>query len=312
MKRFTTDPSAPAALRMTEADEPTLGPSECLVEVKAYSLNRGEIGFAPSKPAGSPIGWDVAGIVAQAADDGTGPAVGSRVVAFLEKADGWAERINVPTDAVAVLPDSVGFELASTLPVAALTALHCCEKAGPLFGRRALITGATGGVGLFAVQIAKAMGALVTAQVRRDDQVPLVRTYGADEAVVSPEGAELASVAPFQLIVDGVGGPIIPHLVNALVPGGTLCCYGASAGNEGVLRIFPDFVGNGSNRRILGMTLYTEAERHADAFARLLPHVEAGRVTMEISRTEPWEKTPELAQGLLDRTFLGKAVATLP
>jgi NADPH2:quinone reductase len=109
---FITDPAAPGGLRLAEdLPEPAPGPAECVVELRAFSINFGETLLIKQRPDGWRPGQDVAGVVLRAAADGSGPPEGARVVAYLEW-EGWAERIPVPAHAVAVLDDRVSFELA--------------------------------------------------------------------------------------------------------------------------------------------------------------------------------------------------------
>lgn len=148
IRAVVVTPAAPARLAIDTVVSTAPPPTAALVRVAAISLNRGEVRRAQSDPAGARPGWDLSGVVEQAAADGSGPPVGSRVVGFLPSG-AWAELVAVPTHALAVLPDSVTFAQAATLPVAGLTALLGLEKAGSLLGRTVLITGASGGVGDF-------------------------------------------------------------------------------------------------------------------------------------------------------------------
>src|ERR1700722_1384022 len=119
---------------------------EVTVRVNAISLNRGEVNRAVrvAEPGWRP-GWDFAGVVEETAPDGSGPANGARVVGMLPSG-AWAERIRVPTNAVAALPDEVTDAQAATLPVAGLTALHGLRQGGLLLGRKVLIDGASGAI----------------------------------------------------------------------------------------------------------------------------------------------------------------------
>ena len=120
----------------------------------------------------------------------------------------WAERVVVPTHALAELPDKVTFSQAATFPVAGLTALYALAKGGPLLGRRVLVTGATGGVGDFAVQLARLAGAHVTASARRADQVAGLRQLGAHEVTV---GDDIPRVAQVRCRHRVGGGPDARH-----------------------------------------------------------------------------------------------------
>ena len=179
------DHAVPGTLALREVASPTPLPSEALVRVAAISLNRGETRRAMEAADGWCPGWDLAGVVTQAAANGSGPRTGARVVGFL-RSGAWAESVVVPTNALAALPDSVTFAQAATLlrwpdgPV-------CLTKRGLLLHRRVCITGATGGVGDFAIQLAHLAGAQVIAQVRRPDQVAVVKQIGADDVVIGED-----------------------------------------------------------------------------------------------------------------------------
>src|SRR5689334_25030610 len=145
-RAVVVDPAAPGRLTIASVPDPTPDRSEAVVRVRAISLNRGEVRRAGMAAAGWRPGWDFAGEVERAAADGSGPRAGSRVVGMLGEG-AWAERVAVPTHALAELPDKVTFSQAATLPVAGLTALYAMAKGGLLVGKRVLVTGATGGVG---------------------------------------------------------------------------------------------------------------------------------------------------------------------
>src|SRR5438105_12192743 len=177
----TGDQASPLTLR--EVEDPSPAASEALIEVKAASINRGELRLLSTRPSGWRPGQDVAGIITRQAADGTGPPAGSRVVAMVDQA-GWSEHVAAPTSRIGLLPESVNFAQAATLPVAGLTALRTLRLGGMLLGKRVLVTGATGGVGHFAVQLARPAGARATGTSRDTDlralQGPYHRTLESD------------------------------------------------------------------------------------------------------------------------------------
>ncbi len=309
MRRLVSSPNAVGGLAFEETQMPNTNFYECLVRVKAFSMNRGEVGFAQRNEPGTSIGWDVVGEVEETAQDGSGPPKGTRVVAFCTRMDGWAEYVAIPTDFLAPIPNAVSDTVAATLPVAGLTALHCVEKGSRLLGNRALLTGATGGVGLFAVQLAKLMGAESIAQVRKPEQEDFVRSYGADDVIVTSTGKEAQRLAPYRLIVDGVGGELFSNLTGFVAKGGTIVSYGSTGGNE--IKLVPsDLYGKGGQHTIYGLTLYTEVEFESasSGLARLLSLVEKGDLKTHIAKEESWDEAGVIASELLERKFSGKAV----
>src|SRR6202163_4107575 len=182
----TPNGNAPVELRQTP--EPAPGLHEALVAVQAFSLNRGELRSFRNAEEGWIPGQDISGIVLRQAADGSGPPAGARIVALMDEF-GWAERVAVPTQRIAVLPDTVSFAAAAALPVAGLTALRTLRHGAPLLGKRALITGAAGGVGHLAVQLAARSGARVTAVVGNAERARVLDGLGAAEIVTRIEDA---------------------------------------------------------------------------------------------------------------------------
>ncbi|WP_246148745.1 zinc-binding dehydrogenase [Nonomuraea turkmeniaca] len=213
MRALIVDPDAPGSLRLGTAAEPVPAPHQLMLEVRHISLNRGEVAFAGQRPPGTVHGHDAAGVVARAAADGTGPAAGTRVVAF--GAGAWAERMVVDTTAVAEVPREVDLADAAALPMAGITALRTLQSRS-ILGRRVLITGAAGGVGRYAVQLAALGGAHVIASAGSAARAGGLAGLGADEVVIGLDGID----RPVDLILDNVGGPQLAAAWKLLAPGG--------------------------------------------------------------------------------------------
>lgn len=175
--------------------------AQALVEVHAISLTFGELGFLEQmhKPGDVP-GWDAAGVVVRAAADGSGPRPGARVTTAGWNG-AWAELRAVDTSELADLPVDMDFGAASALPVAGVTALRAIRSLGSVVGRRVLVTGASGGVGGFAVQLARRAGAHVVASVSGEGRGEGLHKLGAREVVV---GLDAVS-EPFHGVLDHVG-----------------------------------------------------------------------------------------------------------
>src|ERR1700730_947404 len=139
MLAVVNTPGGPEPVAIREVPEPQPKRNEALVEVRAFSLNRGELRLFQVRPEGWRPGQDISGVVLRAAADGNGPRAGERVVALTDNA-GWAERAAVPAHRMAVLPDNVLIEEAAALPVAGLTALRTLRHGAPLLGKRVLVT----------------------------------------------------------------------------------------------------------------------------------------------------------------------------
>src|SRR5579883_2986389 len=227
IRAIVVDPEAPGRLAIKEVAAPQAGPAEALVQVKAISLNRGEAMMARVAEAGVRPGWDLAGTVIQQAANGTGPQSGSRVLGSVPSGS-WAEQVAVPTHRLAELPAHVTFAQGATIPTAGLTAFRALQKGGLLLNKHVLITGSTGGVGQFALQLARLGGASVVATVRDARHEALVREAGADEVIVEDDLAPAQTYGPYHLILDLVGGKALESALSLLATGGTCVLAGAS------------------------------------------------------------------------------------
>lgn len=287
-------------MRLADVEEPVAAESEALIQVRATALNFGEVHFIDHmrKPGEVP-GWDAAGVVVQTAADGSGPPVGSRVVGF-HGAGGWAERRAVPTENLAVLPDSVDFGPAAALPVAGVTALQSLRALGPVVGRRVLITGASGGVGRFAVQLAARAGAHVIAAVGSTARGAGLTALGATEVVVG-----LADVAePVSGVLDNVGGPLLAEAFSLLDDGGSLQSIGMASNQPSTID-FEVERRSGVRKRLEPFTVRTP---FGPDLAYLVELLAAGELDPQIGLRTSWNDVSEAAEALLDRRVAGKAV----
>ncbi|MFL5629426.1 MAG: zinc-binding dehydrogenase, partial [Ktedonobacteraceae bacterium] len=301
------DPSAAGRLVIRDVDYPSALPSEALVRVKAISLNRGEVRTVFNAEAGLRPGWDLAGIVEKEAADGSGPRTGSRVVGMLGSG-AWAEVVAVPTTILAEIPESVSFAQAATLPVAGLTALWSLERGGLLLDRLVLITGASGGVGHFACQLAKQIGARVVGVVRKPEHTAAVRAAGAHQVIVSEDLSEAREFGPYDLILESVGGRSLANALSMLASGGVCVNFGASGSSEVTFDARSFYLTGGAS--LYGFIIFYELTRKSGAedLGRLAGMIADGRLRPLIDVEAPWTQIGEIAQRLLDRRITGKAV----
>lgn len=310
IRAVVVDPAAPQRLAMREVAAPTPLLSEALVQVAAISLNLGEVRRVTMAEAGWRPGWDFAGVVEQPAADGTGPRKGTRVVGLLDAA-AWAEVVAAPTSMLAALPENVSFAQASTLPVAGLTAYRALSKGGLLLGRRVLITGASGGVGHLAIQLARQAGAYVVGVARRPEREAAVREAGAQQ-VVSGEDLEVArQYGLYHLILDSVGGQVLGKALSMLSPGGTCVNFGISGGTETTFDARQFFTTGGVT--FYGFYLFHELEHKAGAedLGVLARMIADGHLRPTIDKEVPWTEISSMVQQMLERRFTGKIVLTL-
>src|SRR4051812_20434245 len=179
MRAIVATAEGPSWTERREVPPPAPAANEALIAVRAFAVNRGELTLVRRRDGWQP-GQDVAGEVVQPAADGSGPAVGERVAGLAEW-HGWGEQAAVPSHRLAVLPEGVGFTCAAALPMAGTTAANLVRRGGALLGARMLVTGASGGVGHLAVQLAALAGADVTA-VARAERADAMRGPGAPPA----------------------------------------------------------------------------------------------------------------------------------
>ncbi|MFP5247144.1 MAG: zinc-binding dehydrogenase [Thermoanaerobaculia bacterium] len=290
-------------LQFRDVPEPRQNADELLVRVEAISLNRGELRTAKLGTDGTIPGWDIAGTVTAAAPSGRGPAAGTRVAAMLSSG-AWAEFAAVPIFQAAVVPDELSLTTAVTLPLAGLTAMRVLAIGGALLGKNVLITGASGGVGVLAVQLAALAGANVdaTCSPARADSV---RALGAKRIFASTSEA----TGSYDLILESVGGESLAAAIERIASGGTIVTIGNSSERETTFNPRTLYVKGGAS--IYGLIIFEEvASRRIGAreLQSLLELARAGTLRPVVEVERSWSELEAVLQDLSERKFGGKAV----
>jgi NADPH:quinone reductase-like Zn-dependent oxidoreductase len=307
-------------LRLARITRPEIGGSEVLIRVHAAGLDRGQWHMMTGRPyllrlvAGlrgprNPVmGLDVAGTVVAAGPGVTRFSVGDEVFGFGRGT--FAEYAAAREDKLARKPVNASFEQAAVVPVSAVTALMALTDAGHVqAGQTVLITGASGGVGSYAVQLARAFGAEVTG-VCSTAKLDLVRSLGAAHVIDYTRDDFAAGGRRYDLIIDIAGNPALSRLRRALTPGGTAVIAGGEEGGNltGMSRQIRALALSPFLRQRL--TMVTPRQRPAD-LERLTALIEAGAVTPSIGATYPLDQVPEAMRHLDAGKARGKIAITI-
>lgn len=303
MRRLIPTGDAARLVEFVQDVQPAPASGEALIKIEAFSPNRGETFLLEEPQPGLRPGKDVAGLVVQAAADGSGPPAGTRVVGH-PPMGGWAEYAAVPTHSLAVLPDEINAVRAAALPLAGITALRLLRTAGALTGRRVLLTGASGGVGHYVTELAAAAGAEVTAMTATVERGTRLRELGA--AAIVHDIAEVDG--PFDVVLESTGGSALTAALARLVPDGTLIWFGQAGRTPATLDFF-DLLAGPENAVI--RHFHYAGTPYGPDLTTLLRLVAGGRLHPEIGRTADWSETAEVLIDLRERRIRGNAVLTI-
>ena len=303
MRALVADSSAPGRIALRDVPEPVPAPGEVLVEVRAFSINRGELRMLGTAADGWRPGWDFAGILQSDVVDGL--RAGSRVVG-IRRGGTWAERVAVAQGWVAELPDGVSFAQGAALPTAGLAALRMLRLGPAILGRRVLVTGASGGVGRFAIQLAHLGGADVTALVSSSStRAAGLRQLGADEVV-----SDIAQLrGRFDLILESVGGDTLGQLVTMVDPQGTLVMFGNSSNESTTFNVRDVY--NDALVRLQGFELFFGGDPFGRDLGYLARLVAEGKLDPQLAGELSWEQMAEAMERLRNRDVAGKVALTI-
>lgn len=318
-RRYGLDPDA--VLRVEEVERPRIGDTEVLVRTMAGGVDRGTVhlmtgrpyamrlmGFGARAPKASNPGRGFAGVVVEVGRDTTGFAPGDEVYGSCDSS--FAEYLRVDPARLAVKPANLTFEQAAAVPISANTALQAVRKAGLQSGQRVLILGASGGVGSYAVQIAKALGAEVTG-VCSTSKVDLVRALGADHVVDYTREDVTTGESRYDVILDIGGSRRLRDLRRALTRRGVLVIVGGETDGQwlgGFDRSLRAVLLSPFVPQTLGMLVSTERADDLDALREL---IESGRVTPAIDRAYPLADISAAVRHVSEGRARGKVVVTV-
>jgi len=314
-----THPGGPEVLRLEEVPDPVPGPGEVIIEVAAAGLNRADImqrqGLYPPPPGAPPYpGLECSGRIAALGPDVSGWQVGDEVCALLA-GGGYAELVAVPQGQVMPVPAGLAVLDAAAFPEAACTVEGTvCQLARLSAGETFLVHGGAGGIGTFAIQLAKADGAVVACTAGTPAKLERCRELGADLAISYQEQDFTAAVLDFtsghgaDVIADIMGAPYLAGNLAALATWGRLVIISTRGGTRGELDLGMLMAKRGS---IFAATLRArppaeKAQVVTAAQEHVWPLISAGRIVPVIERVLPMADAAEAHRLLDEGTHVGK------
>jgi NADPH:quinone reductase-like Zn-dependent oxidoreductase len=309
-------------LRLSRIATPEIADDQVLIRVRAAGLHIGDwhvmlgqpylmrvMGFGLRAPKARVRGLDVAGTVEATGKNVTGFHVGDDVYGTCDGS--FAEHATAREDTLALKPANLTFEQAAAVPTSACTALQALRAGQIAAGQQVLIIGASGGVGMFAVQIAKAFGAEVTG-VSGPAKIDLVRSLGADSVIDYTKSELAADGRRYDLILDMGGNRSLSELRAALTPNGTLVLVGGEGGGR--------WIGGAMGRSVRALVLspfvshnlrMVVASAKAADLQYLTELLEAAKVTPVLDKTYPLSQVPDAIRYLSAGHARGKVVITV-
>lgn len=313
----------PAALVLASCAEPVAGPGQVVVEVLAVGLNfadtlitRGKYQYKPQLPFAP--GAEISGRVAALGAGVTGVSVGERVMAYVIWG-GAAERIAVDAAALVPVPDAVSDELAAAVSVTYGTAMHGLAERGALKpGETVVVTGAAGGAGQAAVEVAKLMGARVIAVASSADKLAIARQAGADETALFP-GTDLKDAVKSltagkgaDVVYDCIGGVAAEPLVRALAWQGRFLVVGFAAGEIPKIPLNLLLLKGCDLRGVFwGEAVRRNPQRHAANMLQVLGWIASGRLKPKVHAVLPLDQIADALALLEERKATGKVIVKI-
>jgi putative PIG3 family NAD(P)H quinone oxidoreductase len=314
-----TTPGGPEVLRLEDVPDPVPGPGEVLVEVTAAGVNRADAmqreGRYPPPPGAPPYpGLECSGRISVLGPDVTGWQVGDEVCALLA-GGGYAERVAVPQGQLLPVPAGMTITEAAALPEAACTLQATVFRQARLrSGETLLVHGGAGGIGTMAIQIAKAVGAVVACTAGSPAKLERCRKLGADLAISYTDDDFTTAVRDFtegrgaDVILDIMGAPYLQRNLEALATGGRLMVISTRGGGRGEADLSLLMRKRAS---ILASTLRARPRPEkavivAEARAHIWPLISSGKVTPVIERTLPMADAAQAHRLLDDGSHVGK------
>jgi NADPH2:quinone reductase len=308
----------PEVLRYDDVPDPELHPSEVIVEVGAVGIQGGDLlhrqgGEMPSAP--HIVGYQAAGVIREIGAEVTHLSPGQAVVTTMF-AGSHAELVSVPAASVWVLPDGLSIEQAAGVPIEFATAHDCLHEFGHLqAGESVLVQAGAGGVGLAAIQLAKAAGATVLATASTDERAERLRAHGADHPINYVANDLVAEVRAatadrgVDLVVDPVGGRVLEASIAALAYRGRISSVGSAGRDERPADIRPLAQKNASITGVfLGAEMVIDGARVRPLVADLLDQVARGELQVVIDRTFPLADAAEAHRYIESRRAFGRVL----